>query len=591
VAGTKLPDCTQCVDAGAGALAHSPIACGCRVCGHRPAATHCAGVRGRAAAIPENARSRYGAQMDTDTHGTTTLVFGASGYIGSQLVPLLLREAARVRACARSRTVLEARGWDGAELVQADALQPHTLPAVLEGVETAYYLVHSMAAGRDFAQLDLQAARNFAEAAAAAGVGCIVYLGGLVPADARSEHILSRRDTGALLRAGTVPVIELRAGIIIGPGSAAFEVMRDLVLNLPLMITPRWVRALSPPIALENLLHYLLRLPALPEARGRIFDAAGPEHTSYADMMRRMARAAGRRAPLIVPVPVLSPELSARWLWLVTAVPTPIARALIGGLRHDFIADDTELRRLVPQRLLDVDEAIDAVFGAEREHAVQARWTEGAFPMRGRRTEHAYYAKRAGGTARTTATPDAVWRVVSAIGGSNRYYCANWLWWLRETLDWMLGGPGRNRGRRDPQQLRPGDRVDSWHVLGVEPARRLTLAFGMKAPGAGVLEFEIEPLEDGGTQLSATAYWHPAGVWGLAYWYALVPAHLFIFRGMTRAICRRAENGDGQEKGTDLFFGKGNRREKGTDRKRGQIYLKRGQIYFSGYGKIDLSPF
>ena len=480
-------------------------------------------------------------QQDTPIPTRKVLVFGASGYIGTNLVPRLLDEGVEVRAAARSRRVLEARGWAGAELAEADALKPESLPAALEGVDTAYYLVHSMAAGRGFGALDLEAARNFAAAAQAAGVRCIVYLGGLVPAGADSEHIVSRRDTGEVLREGTVPVIELRAGIIVGPGSAAFEVMRDLVLNLPMMVTPRWVQAKSPPIALDNLLEYLVRLPTVPGAEGRIFDAGGPEVITYAEMMQRLAVAAGRRRPFIIPVPVLTPKLSSYWLRLVTAVPTPIARALIGGLKHDFHADDAELRRLVPQRLLDFDESVQAVFEAERRHEVEARWTEGAFRMRGYRAEHAYYAKRASGSAETTAPPEEAWRVVEAIGGHNRYYCSGWLWWLRETLDWAVGGPGRNRGRRHPHELRVGDRVDSWHVAGIERGRRLTMIFGMKAPGAGALEFELEPLASGGTRLTATAYWHPAGVWGLLYWYVLVPAHLFIFKCMTANMCRLAE--------------------------------------------------
>lgn len=469
------------------------------------------------------------------------LVFGASGYIGSNLVPELLRSGVPLRAAARSMDVLTARGWSDVELMRADALDPDSLDEALAGVETAYYLVHSMASGRRFAALDLEAAANFARAAERAGVQRIIYLGGLVPDAPKGEHITSRRDTGEVLRRGTVPVTELRAGIIIGPGSAAFEVMRDLTLNLPLMVTPRWVRAQSPPIALENLLHYLVALRRVPEAAGAILDAAGPEQVSYQQMMQWMATVAGKRPPLIIPVPVLTPRLSSYWLGLTTAVPAPVARALIGGLHHDFHADDSELRRLVPQPLLGVREAIAAAFQAERNHAVAARWTEGVFAQRGFRHDTAFYAKKASGSAIAAAPPEAVWRHVSRIGGRNRYYYMNILWSLREFIDWCLGGPGFTRGRRDPDELRLGDVIDYWTVIGLRPQEHLTLHFGLKAPGSGILEFDLEPLENGHTRIDVTAYWHPRGVWGLAYWYVLVPAHLFLFRGWTQAIARRAE--------------------------------------------------
>ncbi|MCG6940600.1 MAG: SDR family oxidoreductase [Thiohalocapsa sp.] len=470
------------------------------------------------------------------------LVFGASGYIGSHLVPRLLAEGIAVRATSRHRASLEARGWDGAELVEADALEPASLDAALDGVQTAYYLVHSMGAGKHFGRLDLEAAANFAAAAERAGVRRIVYLGGLVPEDAASEHIVSRRDTGDVLRRGSVPVTELRAGIIVGPGSAAFEVMRDLVYHLPVMVTPRWVRAKSPPIALDNLLMYLVRLPQIPQSEGRVFDAGGPETLTYAQMMRVLAEEGGKRPPIIIPVPVLSPKLSSYWLRFITAVPTNIARALIEGLKHDFSADDAELRRLVPQHLLGFREAVAAVFAAERaSEPVVARWVEGAFAVRKQRIDYAYYAKRASESHETAASPAAVWSVLRRIGGEQGWFYMQGLWQLRETLDWLAGGPGRQHGRRHPTELRVGDRIDSWKVLGIEPERRLSLAFGMRAPGAGMMEFDLAPLPNGGTRLSMTAYWHPAGVWGLLYWYAFAPAHGVVFSGTVKEICRLAE--------------------------------------------------
>lgn len=468
------------------------------------------------------------------------LVFGATGYVGTNLVARLLREGRSVRAAGRNRKVLEARGWTGVEIVEADALRPDSLAAALEGVDVAYYLVHSMAAGRDFGRLDLQAAEHFSRAAAAAGVRRIVYLGGLIPDDADSEHLVSRRETGERLRQGTVPVTEVRAGIIVGPGSAAYEVIRDLVNNLPIMLTPKWVQSKSSPIALANLLEYLVRVGHIDEAAGGVYDAGGPDYLTYEDLMRGFGAAVGRK-PRILRVPVLTPTLSAYWLGLVTTVPANIARALIGGLKHDIPARDDELRRLVPQHLLTYREAVDAALAAERENVVAARWTEGVMMFRGFRQDHAFYAKHAGGSAITAASPEAVWRVVCSIGGDNRYFYMNILWWLREAIDWMVGGAGFTRGRRHPTEVRLGDTIDYWTVIAMEPGRRLTLDFGLAAPGSGVLEFEIEPLGEGRTRLTETAYWHPAGIWGLMYWWVLVPAHLFIFKGMTRAMVRRAE--------------------------------------------------
>jgi uncharacterized protein YbjT (DUF2867 family) len=467
------------------------------------------------------------------------LVFGASGYIGTHLVPYLVHAGFAVRAAARHIEVLEARGWKDVEFIAADALEPGTLDAALRSVDIAYYLVHSMAAGRDFAALDLQAASNFADAAARNGVSRIVYLGGLIPEDPKSQHLISRAETGERLRAGSVPVTEIRAGMIVGPGSAAYEVIRDLVNHLPIMVTPRWVLSRSTPIALDNLLEYLTRIAAIPAAAGKIFDVGGPEVLTYADLMRQYGDIVGKR-PRILQVPVLTPKLSSYWLRFVTSVPTNIARALIDGLEHDVIADDEEIRELVPQRLLTFEQAVTASLKAEREHTLQAHWVEGSMACRDYNPQYAFYAKRAGDTARTTASATAIWRQVMAFGGDDGYFFADYLWFVRRVLDWLVGGPSFRRRRRHPAELRVGDVVDSWRAIAVEPDRRLTLLMEMKAPGAGVLEFEIG--DDGEARtISATAYWHPAGPLGLLYWYVLLPFHDFLFRGLTSAIARRAE--------------------------------------------------
>lgn len=472
------------------------------------------------------------------------LVFGASGYIGTNLTPRLLEDGWQVRAAARHMAVLEARDWDGAELVEADALDPETLPATLKDIDVAFYLVHSMAAGSDFARLDIEAAKNFAAAAAEAGVKRVVYLGGLIPADPRSAHLKSRAETGDVLRHGAVPVTEIRAGMIVGPGSAAYEIIRDLVNYLPIMITPRWVQSRSTPIALANLLDYLVGVARMPEAAGKIYDVGGPETLTYEQLMRQYGDIKEKRFWLLS-LPVLTPRLSSYWLKLVTAVPTNIARALIDGLEHDVIADDEAIRELIPLKLMTFRESVEAALDAEQNNTVSAHWAEGSIVCRNFHPEYAYYAKRAGGTATTEASKEALWRQVMAFGGAEGYYYADYLWFLRRLINWFAGGPSFYRRRRHPRELRVGDVVDAWRVIAAEPDRRLTLLMEMRGPGSGVLEFEID--EEGERRvLRATAYWHPAGPAGLIYWYSLLPVHAFLFRGMTSAIAKRAERNEGE---------------------------------------------
>ncbi|MEJ2128982.1 MAG: DUF2867 domain-containing protein [Woeseiaceae bacterium] len=476
-----------------------------------------------------------------DESSRIDLVFGASGYIGTNLVAFLLREGRRVRASSRNIEVLQGRGWGDAELCQADALEPASLETALEGVDTAYYLVHSMAAGSSFPELDAVAARNFAAAAARQEVRRIVYLGGLTPETPLSAHLRSRSETGDILRDGTVPVTELRAGMIIGPGSAAWEVIRDLVNHLPIMITPRWVSSKSTPIALSNLLRYLADVTKHEETAGQVYDVGCPDVLTYKEIMLRYGALVGKR-PLIIPVPVLTPRLSSYWLRLVTSVPTNLSRALIEGLSQDVVAKDQRLARLIPQDLLGFDAAVAEALEADRQHALPAHWAENALPRESFDPAYSYYSKQEEGSAGTVATASSIWSILNGIGESGDFFYARPLWWLRRTCDWILGGPSFRRRRR-ADTLRVGDVIDSWRVIGLEQDKRLTLLMEMKAPGAGVLEFTITDLADE-RRISVHAYWHPAGVWGLLYWYVTLPAHSFIFRGTARAIARRSEQVD-----------------------------------------------
>lgn len=471
------------------------------------------------------------------------LVFGADSYIGSNLTPRLLDAGLQLRVAGRHRAVLAARGWQGVELVAADALRPETLHAAMKEIDVAFYLVHSMAVGHNLTHSDIEAARNFAAAAARANVGRIVCLGRLLPDDRKFRRRKSRTTTGDALRDGPVPVTEIRAGMIIGPGSAAYEIIRDLVNHLAVMITPRWVQTRSTPIALDNLLDYLVGVALLPETAGKSFDVGGPEVLTYEQVMRQYGEITGNEFHLLQ-LPVLTPRLSSYWLKLVTSVPTHYARALIDGLRYDAIANDEEIRKLIPLELKDFKQSVRAALEVEQSNNICVHWAEGSIVCRNFHPEYAYYAKRAGGGEfRTHASANAVWRQVTAFGGGEGYYYAESLWFLRRLIDWFAGGPSFGRRRRHPTDLRVGDVIDAWRVIAVEPEKRLTLLMEMRGPGSGVLEFVIRDKDDYRT-LSINSYWHPAGPAGLIYWYILLPAHKIAYRGLTAAIAHRAEKYD-----------------------------------------------
>ncbi|WNO09557.1 DUF2867 domain-containing protein [Teredinibacter sp. KSP-S5-2] len=473
--------------------------------------------------------------QDTDKR---VLVLGASGYIGTYLTPELAKKGFTVRASARNKEVLAAREWNEVELVEADALSPHTLNKALTGIDTVFYLIHSMASGKKFAEIDKQAAQNFAKAAKEKGVKKVIYLGGLIPNDPKSEHLKSRAETGEILRSSGIPIIEVRAGMIVGPGSAAFEVIRDLVNYLPLMITPHWVQSKTTPIALKDLLHYLTAIAEKDFSHSETYDVGGSETLTYEQMMRTYGRIAQKSFSLIR-VPILSPKLSSYWLRLVTSVPTNIARALIDGLAHDIIANNSKIKKIFPHDLLSFEEAVQDALNLEKNGAKLAHWVEGSYVCRNYDFNHAYYAKRAGHEITTHANRESLWQAVQEFGGEQGFYFAENLWFIRRAIDWPLGGPSFRRRRRDNKTLRVGDVIDSWRVIGLEPKASLTLRMEMKAPGSGVLEFKIREHQNM-RSLSVTAYWHPAGPAGIAYWYACLPAHAYLFEGLVHAIEKRA---------------------------------------------------
>jgi hypothetical protein len=308
------------------------------------------------------------------------------------------------------------------------------------------------------------------------------------------------------------------------------------------MVTPRWVSSKSPPLALSNLLRYLADVPKHEETAGEVYDVGCPEALTYKEIMLRYGDFVGTR-PFIIPVPVLTPRLSSYWLRFVTSVPTNLARALIDGLSQDVVVQDQRLAGLIPQKLLGFDDAVAEVLEADRQHSLPAHWVENALPCESFNPAYSYYAKQAQGAALTVAKPADIWAFVNRIGNAGDFFYARPLWWLRRSLDWIINGPSFRRHRRQVDKVRVGDVIDSWRVIGVEPEERLTLLLEMKAPGAGVLEFNIADLGDE-RRVSVHAYWHPAGVWGLLYWYLMLPVHAFIFRGTARAIARNSARSD-----------------------------------------------
>ena len=473
------------------------------------------------------------------------LVSGATGYVGGRLVPRLLAAGHRVRCLVRDPSRLQGRSWlSQIEVATGDVLRPAGLADALAGVDVAYYLIHSMAGGAGFHERDIEAARGFARAAASAGVGRIVYLGGLGdPEVGISDHLRSRQDTGDALREAGVPVTEFRAAVVVGSGSISFEMIRYLTERLPVMICPKWVYTKVQPIGVDDLLSYLVQALGVPESADRIIEVGGADVRTYGDMMLGYAKARGLRRRL-QPVPVLTPVLSSYWVHLVTPIPSTIARPLIEGLGSEVIVRDEVAQRLFPHiHPVDYMSAVRAAVATLESGDVETSWAD-ALVTSGREAAPKVLTQQAGmmierRQQQVAADPADVFAVCLGIGGEHGYGYADWTWEVRGAIDRLVGGVGLRRGRRDPHTLRVGDALDFWRVEAVEPARLLRLRAEMKVPGRAWLQFESLP-RDGGTLLVQTAYFAPKGLPGLLYWYSLYPVHGAIFSGMIAALAAEA---------------------------------------------------
>ncbi len=451
------------------------------------------------------------------------LLTGATGYVGGQLLPELEREGYLVRCLARTPESLAGKTGPGTEVVAGDITDRASVDAAMRGIETVYFLVHSMGQGERFESLDRAGAANIAEAAVAAGVSRIIYLGGLGDdREALSPHLRSRHEVGEILRErcgvdGGPQVVEFRASIVIGSGSVSFEMIRALVERLPVMVTPRWVSVLAQPIAVADLLAYLVAALDLPRGAHRTYEIGGRDQLSYRDIMREYARQRGLRRAML-PVPLLTPRLSSLWLALVTPVHARVGRALVDSIRHPTLVQDDSAIRDFPIVPLGVEAAIAAAIATE------------ARDRRNRLIDDR--------TIAVDVPPERAFAAIRRIGGRNGWYYGNWLWRIRGGLDVMVGGVGMRRGRRDPDALAVDDHVDWWNVEACEPTR-LLLAAEMKLPGQAWLEFQVTPAADGST-IRQTAVFDPRGLAGLAYWYAVWPLHALVFKGMLRGIAKEA---------------------------------------------------
>jgi len=483
------------------------------------------------------------------------LVTGASGYVGGRLVTALLADNAKVRVFVRDANKAASHTWAGdVEISVGNASDYQSTLNALTGVHTAFYLLHSINLGPNFDEIESAMARNFAKAAQVAGVSQIIYLGGINNDAKTSKHLTSRANTGKELATTTVPVMELRAGIIIGSGSASFEMLRHLTHRLPVMTTPKWVSNKTHPIAIRDVLWYLRNAAKLEKPVTGIFDIGGPEILSYADMMQKFAKISGLRKRWIIKVPVLTPKLSSLWIGFVTPVPTGLARPLVGSLISEVVADpDKSINHLIPlpqEGLIDVAGAINLALTNISSNTVSTRWSDASIqitPWQKAQSDPDWAGETLYKDTRikiTDASIASLWSSIEKIGGDNGWYGSDLLWYLRGVLDRMIGGVGLRRGRRDPLHLRVGDSLDFWRVESLEPEQSLKLYAEMILPGKAWLEFKINKLPNGKSQVIQEASYLPRGLGGQLYWFAILPFHGLVFPTMIRNIIRSANRKD-----------------------------------------------
>ncbi len=482
------------------------------------------------------------------------LVTGPTGYVGGRLVPHLLQAGYRVRCLARDPGRLQGRPWlKQVEVVSGDALRPETLAPAMQGVDAAYYLIHGMQGGRVYAERDISAARNFAAAAENANIGRILYLGELVDAAARlSPYLRSRHETGYTLRQGRVPVTEFRAGMIIGSGSLLFEMLRYLTERQPVLVCPRWFFSRAQPIAIRNVLDYLLAALEAPESIGKLIEIGGASQLTYAEMMLGYAKERGLKR-LLIPTPIYAPRLSAYWVHMLTPVTYHAVLPLIEGLNADSLVRDSLARKLFPDiQLLDFQTALRLALGRVESHNVETSWSDALVTSAGDVQPYTFTIKEGmfiEQRQRLVDLPsDAVFRSYTGIGGQRGWLYMDWAWAMRGWLDKLVGGVGLRRGRRDPDEIRTGESLDFWrveqlrspHLDGQNHKGVMRLQAEMKVPGKAWLEFQSVS-QAGQTLLTTTAYFDPHGLFGFLYWYAMWPFHKFIFDGLTRKIAERAK--------------------------------------------------